>query len=369
MNIIFNPKRLAAGLFAKDQWVRSFKGTLMAMTAGVALSMPVYSADIEGFDSKDIGGFIDELVRDEGFSRPDLEKMFGQVEFKPRIVELISKPAERRLAWWEYRNLFINDRRIDEGVAFWQKNRDILEKASKTYGVAPHVIIGILGIETGFGQNSGGFRVVDALSTLGFGYPRRATFFRKELREFLVLSREQGFDPLTLKGSYAGAMGIPQFMPSSYRAYAVDFDKSGQADIWKSSADAIGSIAAYLSRHGWVEGKPIASKSSVKGQKYSTLISKNPRPTRSVNEARQLGWQSHQVLPDSARVRGLQLEGRNGPEHWLTMTNFYVITRYNKSDMYAMAVWQLGNQVEKKMKAGVKPLSLVQTETGIAVDR
>ncbi|WP_230460488.1 lytic murein transglycosylase B [Sansalvadorimonas verongulae] len=313
----------------------------------VGLSLPAHSE--EGFKPSDIDGFINELVRDEGFSRPDLEKMFKEVEYKPRIVELISRPAERRLTWWEYRNLFINDLRVQQGVEFWKQHQKVLDQASKEYGVPKSVIIGILGIETGFGRNSGGFRVVDALSTLGFGYPRRAKFFRKELKEFLVLAREQGFDPLTLTGSYAGAMGIPQFMPSSYRAYAIDFDKNGQADIWGSPADAIGSIAAYLNRHGWVEGKPIASRANVQGQKYSDLLSKSPRPTRSVNEARKLGWKSQQVLPGSARVRGLKLEGKNGTEHWLTMTNFYVITRYNKSDLYAMAVWQLGHQVEKAL--------------------
>ena len=284
------------------------------------------------------------------------KKCFKDVEYQPRILELMQRPAERRLAWWEYRNLFINDRRVEQGVEFWKAHRDILDKASQTYGVSPSVIIGILGIETGFGRNSGGFRVVDALSTLGFNYPRRATFFRRELKEFLVLSREQGFNPLDLTGSYAGAMGIPQFMPSSYRAYAIDFDKSGQADIWKSSADAIGSIASYLSRHGWVAGKPIAARASVKGGQYSSMFNDNPRPTRSLNEARKMGWKTVQVLPDSARVRGLKLDGKAGPEYWLTMTNFYVITRYNKSDMYAMAVWQLGRQIEKEMKTEKAPL-------------
>lgn len=359
MALFFKPG-MRSGIF-KTVSVRKKLALLAAsLSLTVGVSLPAHS---EGFKSSDIDEFINELVRDEGFSKPALEKMFKEVEYKPRIVQLISKPAERRLTWWEYRNLFINDTRIDQGVEFWKKHQKILDQASKEYGVPQSVIIGILGIETGFGRQSGGFRVVDALSTLGFGYPRRATFFRKELKEFLMLAREQGFNPLELTGSYAGAMGIPQFMPSSYRAYAIDFDKNGQADIWGSPADAIGSIASYLSRHGWVEGKPVASKATVKGEKYSTLISGNPRPTRSVNEARNLGWKSQQVLPDSARVRGLKLEGKNGTEHWLTMTNFYVITRYNKSDLYAMAVWQLGRQVEKKLMAEKsKPQTLVQSD-------
>ena len=347
MASLFKPK-LISGTFNTVSIRKKVALLTASFSLAFGLSLPAYSE--EGFKPSDIDGFINELVRDEGFSRSELEKMFKKVEFKPRIVELISKPAERRLTWWEYRNLFINDLRVQQGVDFWKQHKKVLDQASKEYGVPQSVIIGILGIETGFGRNSGGFRVVDALSTLGFGYPRRATFFRKELKEFLVLAREQGFDPLQLTGSYAGAMGIPQFMPSSYRAYAIDFDKNGQADIWGSPADAIGSIASYLNRHGWVEGKPIASKATVQGKKYSDLLSKNPRPTRSVNEARNLGWRNQQVLPDSVRVRGLKLEGKNGTEHWLTMTNFYVITRYNKSDLYAMAVWQLGHQVEKQLK-------------------
>ncbi|MCL6269125.1 lytic murein transglycosylase B [Sansalvadorimonas sp. 2012CJ34-2] len=325
-----------------------FKSLIAVFLTGLFLSVPSYG---EGFNKADIDGFIDELVRDEGFSRPVLEKMFNDVEYKSRIVEIMQRPAEKRLTWAEYKNLLINDKRINDGVEFWRAHRKTLEKASSEYGVSTSVIIGILGIETGFGQNSGGFRVVDALATLGFKYPRRATFFRKELKEFLILAREQGFDPLTLTGSYAGAMGIPQFMPSSYREYAIDFDKDGQADIWESPADAIGSIASYLSRHGWQKGKPVAAKASVQGQKYAKAIDKNPRPTHSVNEVKNLGWRTTRVLSDTARVRGLKLEGRSGTEHWLTLTNFYVITRYNKSDLYAMAVYQLGDMIEKKMKS------------------
>lgn len=349
-----------------------FKSLIAAVAASLLLSVPGYgdvasTPERHSLSRAEVDGFIDELVRDEGFSRLALEKMFAGVEYKPRIVELMERPAERRLTWWEYRNLFINDKRISEGVAYWQTHREILEKASDVYGVSPSVIIGILGIETGFGQNSGGFRVVDALSTLGFHYPRRSTFFRKELKEFLLLSREQGFDPLDLMGSYAGAMGIPQFMPSSYRAYAIDFDGSGQADIWGSPADAIGSIASYLNRHGWVPGKPVAAKASVHGQKYTRVLADNPRPTRSVNEARNLGWKTTKVLPDSARVRGLKLEGKSGTEHWLTLTNFYVITRYNKSDLYAMAVYQLGNQIEEQLKVQETKKAVVQSGKGKSI--
>ncbi len=345
----------------KERLIGTVKKILCLSAVSMTLGSPVYAQEVpdaagskaqnvQGFKKQDVQNFINELIKEHGFSRPELEKVFASIEYKPRIVELISTPAERKLAWWEYRNLFINDRRINQGVAFWVKHRKILEKAEKDYGVSPAVIIGILGIETGFGRNSGGFRVVDALSTLGFGYPRRASFFKKELREFLILAREQGFDPLTLKGSYAGAMGIPQFMPSSYRAYAIDYDGSGQADIWGSPADAIGSIASYLHKHKWAAGKIVAAKAEVKGEKFTSVISQNPRPKKTFDEAKKFGWQSEKALSGNAKVRGIELEGKGGAEYWLTMHNFYVITRYNRSDMYAMAVWQLGSHVEQKLQ-------------------
>ena len=336
------------------RFLNTVKRTLCIATLGVAFSNLATAAEQADFNKQELNNFINELVKEDGFSRTDLEKLFAKAEYKTRIIELISKPAERRLTWGEYRNLFINDRRINQGVEFWKENKDLLDQAAAKYGVAPATIIGILGIETGFGRNSGGFRVVDALSTLGFGYPRRAAFFKKELRSLLQLAKQQGFDPLELKGSYAGAMGIPQFMPSSYLAYAVDFDGNGQADIWNSNADAIGSIASYLSRHGWTAGEPVAARATVTGKNTDNFISKNSKPAHTLSDASKMGWKSTTYLPNSIKVRGLELDGSQGTEHWLTTNNFYVITRYNRSDLYAMAVWQLGDHVEKKLNAEKK---------------
>lgn len=336
------------------RFLNTVKRTLCIATLGVAFSNLATAAEQADFNKQELNNFINELVKEDGFSRTDLEKLFAKAEYKTRIIELISKPAERRLTWGEYRNLFINERRINQGVEFWKENKDLLDQAAAKYGVAPATIIGILGIETGFGRNSGGFRVVDALSTLGFGYPRRAAFFKKELRSLLQLAKQQGFDPLELKGSYAGAMGIPQFMPSSYLAYAVDFDGNGQADIWNSNADAIGSIASYLSRHGWTAGEPVAARATVTGKNTDNFISKNSKPAHTLSDASKMGWKSTTYLPNSIKVRGLELDGSQGTEHWLTTNNFYVITRYNRSDLYAMAVWQLGDHVEKKLNAEKK---------------
>lgn len=313
---------------------------------GSSVMMQVQAGSLA--EKPEVRSFIDEMVTDESFNKKELEALFRQVESKDRIIELISRPAERSLKWWEYRNRFISDHTVRQGVKFWNKNQKTLENAHKKYGVPPYVILGILGVETRYGYFKGGFRVIDALSTLGFNYPSRAPFFKKQLKEFLILSREQGFDPLLLTGSYAGAMGIPQFMPSSYREYAVDFDDDGQADIWNSPVDAIGSIASYLNRHGWKKGKPIVSQAQVKGKRFSDVLSDNPKPTMSLSKAHDVGWVLLEKLPASSQVRGLMLEGKDSSDYWLTLHNFYVITRYNHSDLYAMAVYQLGKQVQSQ---------------------
>ncbi len=345
----------SGGLLDKMNYKRTLKTVqtvLCSAVASVVFSCASWAtAEQPTLDQAQVSSFINEMVEKDGYSRAELNKIFASAEHKTRIIELISKPAEGRLTWERYRNLFINDRRIDQGVEYWQQHRSTLERAAQEYGVAPSVIIGILGIETSFGRNSGGFRVVDALSTLGFGFPRRAAFFKKELREFLLLTKEQGFDPLELKGSYAGAMGIPQFMPSSYRAYAVDFDGNGQADIWNTPADAIGSIASYLKRHGWEANAPVAVQATLTKNDAAKLATSNSLPSMTIEELVSKGWKNDSPLPKGIKVRPLVLDGANGDEYWLTAKNFYAITRYNRSDLYAMAVWQLGEHVEKKLKS------------------
>ena len=317
-----------------------------AVLVGSSVVMPAQAGGIA--DQPNVELFIDELVEKEGFDRQALKSLFEQVKTQDRIIGLMNRPAERSLAWWEYRDRFINNLMIQRGIEFWQQNREALDKAEKTYGIPACVITGILGVETHYGRFPGSFRVVDALSTLGFNYPRRAAYFQKQLKSFLILSREQGFDPLSLTGSYAGAMGIPQFMPSSYREYAVDFDNSGQVDIWKSPADAIGSVASYLNRHGWVKDQPVATRAKVKGKRYHDILDDNSRPGTLMSRAVEAGWTALQDIPASIMVRGLKLQGKEAEEYWLTMANFHVITRYNHSDHYAMAVYQLGKQLQSR---------------------
>lgn len=295
--------------------------------------------------SPQVAEFVGEMTRDYGFAQEQLMGVFGEVKRKQSILDAISRPAERVKPWKDYRPMFITDARIARGVDFWRQHEATLARAEQEYGVPAQVIVSIIGVETFFGRNTGNFRVIDALSTLGFDYPPRAEFFRKELREFLLLAREEQLDPLTLKGSYAGAMGLPQFMPSSFRSYAVDFDGDGHINIWNNPDDAIGSVANYFKRHGWVAGEPVVSRALVVGERADEGLTTGIEPAKTVGELRALGWSSHDALRDDLPVTAFRLEGEQGPEYWMGLKNFYAITRYNRSVMYAMAVHQLSEQL------------------------
>ena len=303
------------------------------------LAQPALAAEYA--DSPEVAEFVAEMTRDYGFAGEQLHQLFGQVERKQAIIDAISRPAEKVKPWSAYRPIFITEARIARGVEFWKQHQATLARAEQEYGVPPQVIVAIIGVETFYGGNTGGYRVADALSTLAFDYPPRAPFFRKELREFLMLAREEQVDPLSVTGSYAGAMGLPQFMPSSFRAYAVDFDGDGKVNIWSNPVDAIGSVASYFKRHGWQPGEAVASRASVTGAQVEQGLSPGLDPVHSVGELRSLGWSSADALNDELPVTAFRLDGAEGAEHWLGLPNFFVITRYNRSVMYAMAVNQL----------------------------
>jgi membrane-bound lytic murein transglycosylase B len=303
-------------------------------------------------DSPQVASFINEMTRNYGFAGQQLKDLFGEVERKQSILDAISRPAERVKPWSEYRPIFVTDKRIEQGVAFWNENAEALAKAEREYGVQPQFIVAIIGVETFYGRNKGNYRVLDALSTLAFDYPQRAPFFRDQLREFLLLSREQQVDPLSLTGSYAGAMGLPQFMPGSFRAYAVDFDGSGHIDIWNDKADAIGSVASYFKRHGWTAGGTVAVRAQVRGDKVEQGVVQGIEPIKSVAELRALGWNPSEPLRDDLRVTSFRLDGNAGPEYWMGLPNFYAITRYNRSVMYAMAVNQLAEAIAERHAHG-----------------
>ena len=304
-------------------------------------SQEATAGDYEG--SPQVAQFVGEMTRDYGFAGEQLMDVFREVARKQSILDAISRPAERVKPWKDYRPIFITDSRIARGVDFWRQHEAALTRAEREYGVPASVIVSIIGVETFFGRNTGNYRVIDALSTLAFDYPPRADFFRKELREYLLLSREEQVDPLTLKGSYAGAMGLPQFMPSSFRAYAVDFDGDGHINIWTDADDAIGSVASYFQRHGWVAGEAVVSQATVQGEHADDGLSPGIDPVKTIGELRALGWSGHDALRDDLPVTAFRLDGANGPEYWIGLKNFYAITRYNRSVMYAMAVHQLAD--------------------------
>lgn len=296
----------------------------------------------------DVQAFIREMAARHGFNAAQLRATFSHAQSQPSIIAAMSRPAESK-PWYAYRQIFLNPKRIQGGVEFWRANEAVLAKAERVYGVPPEYVVAIIGVETQYGGNMGKYRVLEALSTLAFDYPRRADYFRKELENFLLLARAEGIDPLVPRGSYAGAMGYGQFMPSSFRSYAVDFDGDGHRDLWRNPRDAIGSVANYFSKNGWRPGQPVASPASVSGGRYSALVSRQlSQPRYSVASLRDQGVTPLEPVSNGQNAMLLELEGRDGPEYWLGYDNFFVITRYNRSKLYAMAVHQLSREIRER---------------------
>ena len=284
-------------------------------------------------------------VVEQGVDRTWAAALLDQAERKQSILDAISRPAEKTKPWYDYRKIFLTDKRALEGVAFAQQNAETLAKVSDQTGVPASVITAIIGVETFYGRITGSYRVIDALATLAFDYPKRSPFFTRELQNFLVLAYESGKDPLALKGSYAGAMGYGQFMPSSYRAYAVDYDGDGVADIWTNADDAIASVANYFLRHGWEPGAPVIVPANYDGDS-SEIFAGGLKPEKTVGELAEEGFAPRSATDISLVATPLRLEGSEGYEYWLCLENFYVITRYNHSAMYALSVWQLSLEIE-----------------------
>ncbi len=296
-------------------------------------------------DQPQVQTFIDMMVDKHGFEQEELVVVFNEAQRREDILELMRKPAEKRLQWHEYRKIFLTPARIDGGVAFWKENADILRKAEAAFGVAPQIIVAIIGVETRYGSNTGRHRVLDALSTLAFDYPPRSEFFTGELEQYLILAREEDIEVVTTTGSYAGAMGYGQFIPSSYRNYAVDFDEDGKRDLWNNKMDIIGSVANYFNRHGWKAGSPVAVRAKVEGDQYSALLELGYKPNTVLDALRHDGVTPIEPMPDDLVAALLSLEQKDGPEYWLAFNNFYTITRYNHSPLYAMAVYQLSEEI------------------------
>jgi membrane-bound lytic murein transglycosylase B len=295
--------------------------------------------------------FARDLEQRHGFHADELISQFAQTRPNATVLKLIKPPASPLQRSWErYRPRFLNDRRIDGGVRFWQENSGQLAKASALYGVPAEIIVAIIGVETEYGRNTGGFRVFEALATLAFKYPPRAEFFRTELEQFLLLARENNLDPLAVKGSFAGAIGIPQFMPGSQRRYAVDFDGDQRVDLGNSVDDAIGSVARFLEQHGWLAGHPVAVPAMASGTPDEKLLQAGLRPSLKVGELAERGIRADIDPQTTVALIDLVSPGRE-TEYWLGFENFYVITRYNRSSFYAMSVFQLAEEIRTRMCA------------------
>ncbi len=301
-------------------------------------------------DEPDVKRFIDEMVTEHGFDQVLLNDTFSKVKISKSVLEAISRPAEKKLSWYNYRKIFFDGRRTQQGVDFWKKNKITLQKAYEHYGVPPEMIVAIIGVETRYGRVSGKYKVMDSLSTLAFHYPKRSKFFRKQLKNYLLLAREQKIDPMSSTGSYAGAMGIPQFIPSSYRHFAVDFDNDDLTDIWSNPADAIGSVANYFHEHGWKKGGLVTVRAKVSGIAYKQALNDSLKPGLSDSDLKTYQVSSEELKEKQSPYKLLELEQNNGFDYWLGLHNFYVITRYNHSVLYAMAVYQLSEAIRKEFQ-------------------
>ena len=326
-----------------------------AVAAAILLPIACFNAVASPVDvtRPDVAEFIEEMAEQHDFDRDALRDILGQAEFKASIIEKISTPAERKLTWAEYRKIFMTRERINAGATFWSENREMLERINKETGVSIEMIVGIIGVETFYGRITGRDRVIDALATLAFEYPPRAKFFRNELIQFLLLAREEDIDATVPLGSYAGAMGRPQFMPSSFRAYAVDATGDGKRDIWDNWADVAGSIANYFLEHGWRPNEEVTAQATL------SSLWKGPAPepkntlkaSDTVEGLSRKGVLFATALCADSKSELLTYEGDAGIEHWVGFHNFFVITKYNRSVMYALAAHQLGQQVALLVQA------------------
>jgi len=303
-------------------------------------------------DAESYNPFISKMVTTHQFDESELNELFQAVEIKEDILKKISSPAES-LPWYKYRKIFITEARINNGVKFWQENESALTVVEQLTGIPAEIIIAIIGVETSYGQKTGNYRVIDALSTLAFAYPPRSKFFLSELENFLLLCREEHLNPLEPVGSYAGAMGMPQFMPSSFRAYAADFDNDNHRDIWHNKGDVIASVANYFVKHQWQAGQAIAIPVEATGENYKTALTKGLKPDLRLAELESLNLKISRSLPLNTKVKLLAFElepfgQKPGEELWAGLDNFYVITRYNHSPLYAMAVYQLSQSILNK---------------------
>lgn len=294
---------------------------------------------------KDVQVFMNEMVKQYHFDKKQLGSILSEAAFQPQIIESMERPYEKK-TWDVYRDLFLTQQRVQAGLEFWRANQQALIDAQHKFGVPANIIVAIIGVETLYGRNQGNYRVLDALTTLAFNYPKRSEFFTKELREYLLLCREHGVPATKYMGSYAGAMGKPQFMPSSYRFYAVNFKGTGKVDLMNEDRDVISSVANYFHKHGWKMNEVVAQPAIVRGARYQHLTTNNKFPNYTYNHLVSTGVRPSLSIANHPNKVGLiELATPKGAEYWVAYPNFYVITRYNTSPQYALVVYLLSQQL------------------------
>ena len=328
---------------------------LLALVAAAAVAAPPGANAGNYGKREEVHQFIAEMVERHGFVRRELRELFSRARYQPAIIRAMTPPPEAPVKSWQtYRAMFVSRDRIEAGARFRARYGGALERAAQEFGVSPEIIVAILGIETVYGRNMGAYRVIDALATLAFDFPRRSEFFRSELESFLLYARESGIDVFAAQGSYAGAFGIPQFMPGSYRRFAVDYDGDGRRDLHTSPVDAIGSVANFLKTHGWEAGRPIAAPAQVSGEAFRKLIDAGIKPVYRIADlpaygvavGTGVGAGAAETLPPETGCALVELETPGQPpEYWVGLQNFYVLTRYNRSSFYAIAVLELAREI------------------------
>ena len=329
--------------------MRTPSGPKIVFSAALILCAALQPASALDVRRAEVKTFITHMAHTSPFKKRQLRKLLKAAQSQPAIIEAMDRPAEKAKPWFEYRPIFITEKRIREGTDFWIAHRQELDQASVRSGVAPEYLAAILGVETFYGRLTGSYRVLDALATLAFDYPPRAKFFRDELEQFLLLTRDARLDPLTVKGSYAGAMGAPQFMPSNYRRYAVDADADGRIDLWNNWSDVCASVGNYLKEHGWNAGEPVLSEASVTPDKAPDLDGRSLALSETVGSLHTKGVSFDSSMSEDAPALLIAADDADGV-HWrVGYNNFYVITRYNHSALYAMAVYELAAAVKQRI--------------------
>ncbi len=311
--------------------------------------MDAAAAPATGQLAPEVETFIQEMVQKHQFSDVSLRRLFAGVEPNPAVISAISAPITA-LPWYEFRRRYVDSARINGGVVFWREHAATLARARREFGVPEEIIVATIGVETTYGRHTGRFGVLDALTMLAFNFPPRARLFRSELEQYLLLAREAQFDATRIKGSYAGAIGIPQFLPSSYRRYAVDFDGDGRRDLTDNPADAIGSVANYYRSHGWRAGEAIAVPAEVDPAGVTALLELGVKPQLKVGELKRRGVSPAAPVEEGPEAALITAESENGPSYWLGLNNFYVITRYNRSINYALVVDELARELRARFQ-------------------